>query len=90
MENDNNWHGGGAISKFSNEAMEEVKDFQNTRSCSMTRSIRVGYGKHITEIGEKYNQFYLKQTLIQHNLNHFKRLFRYIFKQVLLNKIWLE
>lgn len=27
MENDNNWHGGGAISKFSNEAMEEVKDF---------------------------------------------------------------
>ena len=26
-KNDNNWHGGGAISKFSNEAMEEVKDF---------------------------------------------------------------
>ena len=27
MENDNNWHGGGAIAKFSDEAMQEVKEF---------------------------------------------------------------
>ena len=27
MENDNNWHGGGAIGKFSDEAMQEVKEF---------------------------------------------------------------
>ena len=27
MENDNNWHGGGAIGKYSEEAMQEVKDF---------------------------------------------------------------
>tara|TARA_B100001248_G_C27398494_1_gene467697 strand:+ start:3055 stop:3897 length:843 start_codon:yes stop_codon:yes gene_type:complete len=27
MENDNNWHGGGAITKFANEAMKEVESF---------------------------------------------------------------
>lgn len=27
MEDDNNWHGGGAIGKYSEEAMQEVKDF---------------------------------------------------------------
>ena len=27
MENDNNWHGGGAITKFANEALKEVESF---------------------------------------------------------------
>ena len=26
-ENDNNWHGGGAITKFANEALKEVESF---------------------------------------------------------------
>ena len=27
MENDNHWHGGGSIGKFSKEALSEVEDF---------------------------------------------------------------